>query len=350
MRKMHSLAYTIARAKVKGSPYKLNYAVTYKCNARCTICNIWKKYVDSPEMQKEELTLSEIDSIFKEFDLSWVSLTGGEPFLREDITDIALSVDKHNPHLHMLSIPTNGSFPEKAFETAQIVLEKTELPNVFITVSLDGDEPLHDHLRGVKGMWKKARKTYELLNTIEDNRFRALLEFTISKHNAGHLKETLDSFGVTDYSRVVITAAHSSFYYHTEEDDLHDTSSAAQVDESLSLCGHAGIEGLFPGVYLRLLKKYLRGEPVPLKCVSGCSSFFLDPYGVLYPCISMDTPLGSLKESSLHDILRTEHVKSISRQIKKGECPQCWTPCEAYQTILENLPKAVVHAYLMEDE
>ena len=347
MRKMHSLAFSIVQAKLKGIPYKLNYAVTYRCNARCTICNIWKKYADSPEKQKEELTLSEIDKIFKDFDLSWVSLTGGEPFLREDIADIALTVDNHNPHLHMLSIPTNGSFPEKTFKTAETVLEKTEIPNVFVTVSLDGDEPLHDRLRGVKGMWKKAKKTYELLNTIDNNRFRALLEFTISKHNAGHLTETLDSFDVTDYSRVVITAAHSSFFYNTEQNDLHDKASVSQVDEFLSLCGHVSIEGLFPNVYLRLLKKYLRGNPVSLKCVSGCSSFFLDPYGVLYPCISMDTPFGNLKESSLQSLLQTEYAQSILRKIKRGECSGCWTPCEAYQTILENLPKAAVAAYLV---
>jgi molybdenum cofactor biosynthesis enzyme MoaA len=140
MRKMHSLAYNVLKAKLKGRPYKLNYAVTYRCNARCKICNTWKKYVDSPENQKEELKLDEIDSIFRNFDLTWISLTGGEPFLRNDLPDIAAIIYTHNPHIHLLTIPTNGSLPDTIFGSVERILEETEIPNMVVSVSLDGDE------------------------------------------------------------------------------------------------------------------------------------------------------------------------------------------------------------------
>ncbi len=348
MRKMHNLAFGIARAKLKQRPYKLNYAVTYRCNARCSICNIWKIYHDSPEKQKEELSLPEIDTIFRNFDLSWVSLTGGEPFLREDIAEIALVIWKHNPNLSMLSIPTNGSLPDKVTKTAERILEETEIPNVLINVSLDGDEALHDRLRGIKGFWKKARKTYELLNTIENERFRVLVEFTVSKHNAGHLKDALDSFGIIDYSRVVLTAAHSSFFYCTDQNlhDLHKESSLAQVKEFMSSYRSMSLESLLPRIYARILEKYLKSAPVTLHCVSGRSSFFLDPYGFLYPCISMDEPLGNLKESSLPQLLQSERARTLLQKIKRRECPGCWTPCEAYHAILENFPQAMAVAFL----
>lgn len=346
MKKMHTLALSIARAKLKGTPYKLNYAVTYRCNSRCRICNTWKRYVISPEKQKEELSLPEIDSIFREVDLSWLSLTGGEPFLREDLAAIALTAEKHNPHLQMLSIPTNGSLPDTVFKTAELLLEEMKIPNFLITISLDGGEELHDQLRGVKGLWKKARETYYLLKSIEDDRFEVFLEFTISKFNAGHLKNALDSFGVADYSHVVVTAAHSSYFYASEQTDLHEASSLLQAHEYLSLQNFSTPESVIPYIYGRLLEKRFKKIPFSLQCVSGRSSFFLDPYGFLYPCISWDEPLGKVKETSLRELLRGKKTRSLIEKIKKGDCPRCWTPCEAYQTILENFPLALAAALL----
>jgi MoaA/NifB/PqqE/SkfB family radical SAM enzyme len=345
MRKIFDLARHIARAKVKRIPYKLNYAVTYACNARCTICNIWKTYVESPEKQKEELKLDEINTIFENFDLSWISLTGGEPFLRKDIHDIISVVNEKNTHLHLLSIPTNGSLPDVTVKTVEYTLEETDIPNVYITVSLDGDEEHHDSMRGMKGLWNKARKTYELLNTIEDERFRVFVEFTVSKYNAGHLVTALDSFGITDYSAVVVTAAHSSYYYCTDVKDLHEESSVTQVKKFASLCQFSSLEGLIPSLYIRLLEKYLQGD-LPNRCVSGRSSFFLDPYGFLYPCISMDRTFGNLKESTLDELIHSEKGQNIIQKAKEGKCPGCWTPCEAYQSILENFPYFLASAYL----
>lgn len=345
MKKKHSLAYAIVRTRMRNKPYKLNYAVTYSCNARCKVCSIWKKYLLSPEKAKEELNLAEIDSIFRNFDLSWLSLTGGEPFLRKDLSKIVELAEAHNPHLNLLTIPTNGSLPDRVVKTVESILEETKISNIVATVSLDGDEPLHDYLRGVKGLWKKALETYSSLHSLENDRFTVLVEFAVSQHNAGYLKNALDSFNVKDYTRVVLTAAHPSYFYGTENSKLHTESSAAQVDEFLS-SNSMKMDNFLSYIYTRLLKKYLLRGPIPLSCVSGRSSFFLDPYGFLYPCISMDRPLGNLRKFSLSQLLQSKEAASIVEQIRRRECPRCWTPCEAYQTILENFPTALTHAFL----
>ncbi|MBU7032479.1 MAG: radical SAM protein [Theionarchaea archaeon] len=343
MRKKHSLAYGIARAKLQGIPYKLNYAVTYRCNARCEICSIWKKYQLSPQTQGEEMTLEDIDLIFRDFDLSWLSLTGGEPFLRDDLVAITTSAERHNNHLALLTLPTNGLLPLRVAQTIEQILEETTIPNIFCSVSLDGDQSLHDKLRGVEGTFEKAKTCYELLKNIEEenDRFCVFIEFTLSQFNAGVLLDALKSFGVTDFSRVIVTAAHSSHFYGTSFRCLHTTTSPDQIDVFLSCCRHAGIENLIPHIYTRLLKKYLTGNLSSLRCVSGRSSFFLDPYGILYPCITMDTPFGNLKESPLSTLLQTQRSKSIVKKIREGKCPGCWTPCEAYQAILEGFPRAL---------
>jgi len=341
MRKKHSLAYSILQAKLKGIAYKLNYAVTYQCNTRCTLCNIWKKYVHSPQKIEEEMTLEDIEHIFSQFDLSWLSLTGGEPFLRPDLHEIAVIAESHNPHLNLLTLPTNGSSPHTIVNKIDRILEETTISNIFCTVSLDGPEELHDQLRGVKGMWKQAKKSYELLKELENERFSVFIEFTLSRYNAGQLLDALRSFHIKEFSRVVVTAAHASHFYGTHPRPLHTETSLDQIDEFMSLFRRGKIESIITRVYVRLLKKYLTNTLHGLPCVSGRSSFFLDPYGILYPCITMNTPFGNITESSFNQVLQSERSISIIHKIKEGTCPGCWTPCEAYQTILERLPAAL---------
>ena len=55
--------------------------VTYRCNARCNMCNRYKK----PSKPEEELT---VETIKKLPQMYFTNITGGEPFIREDLGDI----------------------------------------------------------------------------------------------------------------------------------------------------------------------------------------------------------------------------------------------------------------------
>jgi len=46
-------------------PLTLTFSVTNMCQSKCKTCNIWKLYIDKPELKKNELSLSEIEKIFK---------------------------------------------------------------------------------------------------------------------------------------------------------------------------------------------------------------------------------------------------------------------------------------------
>src|SRR3989338_4962752 len=84
-------------------PYKLSFAITYRCNLRCGMCCIWKR------PRQPELTAKEIESFFARSNgFSWVGLTGGEVFLRDDLPDIAAIVLKYCRDLCVLHFPTNG--------------------------------------------------------------------------------------------------------------------------------------------------------------------------------------------------------------------------------------------------
>ena len=79
----------------KNEPISLVHFVTNRCNARCSFCFI---DFDDPKTFHGELTLDEIDKLTKNLGNSLlnVNLTGGEPFARKDLIDIAKSYLKNS--------------------------------------------------------------------------------------------------------------------------------------------------------------------------------------------------------------------------------------------------------------
>ena len=90
--------------------------------------------------------------------------------------------------------------------------------------------------------------------------------------------------------------------------------------------------------YLRNLDEFLATGRTPMPCHALRASCFIDPWGVVYPCITYSRPIGRLRETGmrLEPIWNAAETAQLQGEIWKGECPQCWTACEAYQSILGN--------------
>ena len=72
----------------KNEPVSLVHFVTNRCNARCSFCFI---DFDNPDTFKSELSVDEIDKFTKTLGSSLlnVNITGGEPFARKELDEIA---------------------------------------------------------------------------------------------------------------------------------------------------------------------------------------------------------------------------------------------------------------------
>ena len=70
-----------------------------------------------------------------------------------------------------------------------------------------------------------------------------------------------------------------------------------------------------------------------LPCSAASDSFFLDPYGNVYPCIFLDEPLGNAQEQPLREIWRSREAKKARQKIRNRGCPGCWVECEAFRDI-----------------
>ncbi|MDA8413681.1 MAG: radical SAM protein [Desulfobacteraceae bacterium] len=345
MHRLSKLARHVIQSNIAENryPYRLTYAVTSRCQARCIMCNIWRKPVE------DELTLAEIDDVFARASrFSWINLTGGELFQREDLAGIFRSIDRHCRGLYLLNFPTNGFQTDLIVATVREILDRMRMPRLMVTVSLDGPQELHDRIRNLPGSWSRALDTFRQLRELRSRRFSVYLGYTIQADNLHAFDETLaaarSELGGLSVDDFHVNLAHVSGHYYANQ-GFSGVPEPLEAGRMLTRIGAARRRRLLDPVaflersYQRLAWTYQQDGSVPLVCQAAAASCFIDPQGNVFPCSGFAAPLGSLRENDydLYRIWRGAERHRVRRAVRDRACPGCWTPCEAYQTILANL-------------
>ena len=115
--------------------------VTYRCNARCTMCNRYK----APSKPEEEIS---IETIRKLPPMYFTNITGGEPFIRTDLKEIVRELYKKSDRI---VISTNGFFTDRIVDLCK------EFPNIGIRSS--GRESRHWSFPDPR--WKSGYRCWE---------------------------------------------------------------------------------------------------------------------------------------------------------------------------------------------
>ena len=123
--------------------------VTYRCNARCTMCNRYK----APSKPDEEISIETIKKLPKMY---FTNITGGEPFIREDLPDIVRELYKKSDRI---VISTNGFFTDRIIRLCE------EFPKVGIRISIEGLEQTNTATR------RSALKSILAQHNILDSHF-----------------------------------------------------------------------------------------------------------------------------------------------------------------------------------
>ena len=320
-------------------PYKITFALTYRCNLRCSICNIWKN------RHREELSLDEIEKVFRNLNnIRWLDLTGGELTLRDDLFMLVQSIIENSRHLLVLHISTNGQLPQKAFLLAKEVIKYNVMP--IINISIDGPRHINDKLRGVEGAYSKSLETFKLLKSLPKGHY--YLSCTISSYNIGYIDELISELksknGSLSNADLHFNIFHkSAHYYMNEEMGGSSNIDFSKVKKYLALTKEGGfIKCFLESEYLKGATEYFENNISYRSCQAFRSTCFINPYGEVYPCGIYNKSAGSLKESGydLSKIWHSTDALAIRESIDNKTCPGCWSPCEAYPAILGSLLRA----------
>ena len=322
------------------APLKINFCLTYWCQYRCKTCNIWQR------KPADELTTDEVLGFVRENpNVTWADLTGGEIFLRADIDEILEGVVSGWRRLALLHFPTNGFLTDRIVRSVERIAGRGPARTI-VTVSLDGDEQTNDEIRGIKGGFRRQVETFKALRRIPG--ITTVFGVTLSSYNAGRFRETFDACAreIRDLSihDVHLNVAQVSGHYYDNVAAGGMRPDPALVRQELLV--YRRLRGpsrspaqLLERAYLGYMEEFLRTGRTPMPCHALRASCFVDPWGAVYPCISYSRPVGSLRETGmrLDPIWNGAETRALQQEIWHGQCPQCWTACEAYQSILGNV-------------
>lgn len=139
-------------------PLYYGLEITRRCNLRCKMCQNLNWLNNNPysEQCKDELST---EDWFKVLDnLHWfniASFLGGEPFIRKDFLQL-LAYASNRCRTHFI---TNGQLITKSHIEEIVRYAPKRMTGrglIFVGISIDGPEEVHDNIRGQKGAFNKA--------------------------------------------------------------------------------------------------------------------------------------------------------------------------------------------------
>lgn len=315
------------------TPTRVVLDVTRRCNLRCEMCRTWRVEPG------HELSPEEIAEILGQMPrLTWLDITGGEPFLRRDADALFDAVLASTPALRMLHFPTNGWFVDRiARTTARLAAQRPEV-EIIVTVSLDGPTEVHDRVRGQQGSFARALATFKALRALPD--VSVYVGTTVTPFNADAVEELgrvlareVPGFSPDEWHWNWLQIS-GHFFDNADLAALPGVKTGALVRHHLSRRGAPrSLVDLMELAFLLNLEFYQRGEPSKIVCQALRSTAFISPEGDLYPCHVYDRKLGSLRGADVREVWASPEVIEARRDIERLACGGCFTPCEAYPAL-----------------
>ena len=299
---------------------------------RCQMCNIWK----NPTEPAKELKAEELECLPR---LKFINLTGGEPFIREDLAEIVEVCYKKTDRI---VISTSGWFEDRVVELAK------RFPNIGIRVSIEGMQATNDSLRGREGGFEKGVR---LLRTLKDMGLKDIgFGCTVSNHNSSDMLELYELSKSLDME-FATAAFHNSYYFHKDDNRITNTESVCDDFKTLI---NRQLKERHPKSWFRAffnmgLINYVHGNRRLLPCEAGMINFFIDPYGEVYPCNGLESKywkesMGNIREvDDFMKIWTSEQAERVRQLVRR--CPKnCWMVGTASPVMKK--PQYIVHPAL----
>lgn len=264
---------------------------TQACNLRCVYC-----YQEATVPRPHELSTQEgLDLVDQavEVGASTFVFTGGEPFSRRDVMEIARYSRSRGLRTNVI---TNGHYitPRRIDEVAEIFHR--------VTVSLDHGVPEHhDRSRG-QGSWRKAAAAVDLLL---DAGVPVDVNSVLTRPGLDDAKHLLDFVRSRTVGQHRIVPQYPMGRGAESRDDELAPEQLLDFEDELHRIGEE-LDGSTPG--RRHACEETKGS-LRTHCGAGLSELSVDPEGWVYPCKLLQygqNRLGNVRERRLAEIFTTD--------------------------------------------
>jgi len=334
----------------KNEPVSVVHFLTNRCNARCSFCFI---DFDNPNTFEGELTINEIEKLTKSFGKSLlnVNLTGGEPFARKDIIDIAKLYIK-NSTVQSIYVTTNGSLPDRVELFVKEIKKFDNNIELTFQISIDDFPEKHDKVRKIENLFKNCIDTYFRLKNFKSN-VNSVVSITVNHENCDDIKNIFN-YLINDckIDSLKCTIVRDEGVYKTPQEKREKifeaytwlTNKILEMTKNNKLKNYntKSIQGKLHNkkdeISWELTKKmYLKPQYVS-PCHAGGLFGIITASGLVYPCeILEDKLLGNLRENNMDfmQVWKNKTTSEVKKFIKKTNC-NCTYECALTYNILGN--------------
>jgi MoaA/NifB/PqqE/SkfB family radical SAM enzyme len=341
-------ARVLSAAIAPGAPPYLILFVTHRCNARCGVC--FDRGQDHPG---GELTLAEHQAVAANWrGVLQVTLTGGEPFLRDDLPAIAEAWIQAGAQ--SLTIDSNGILTDRIVPAVSAILAANPRLMLDLNLSVDGPPELHDRLRGVSGAHQAVMATARALAPLQEAfpGFRLGATVTVSAFNQDQAAATARELVADGRFRRV----QAVWVRGRPCDPTALAADFGAYEECMKVLAGTGggggalrVKRALAALVRETVARTVRGGRLVRRCRAGETLVEVDAAGRVYPCELLPQlqpggapaagierwELGGLRDSGydVGRIMRSDQARRVREWVRDTGC-FCTFECAAYNNLV----------------
>jgi MoaA/NifB/PqqE/SkfB family radical SAM enzyme len=291
-----------ATGRFQQLPINLTVSVTYSCPSRCATCDIWQKKVD-------DLSVDEYARIFPTLEgvPIWVTLSGGDQFVRGDFDEIVRLVQTQiRPRI--VNIPMNGVITERVFQLLPRIAAHTAGAQLVLNLSVDEIGEAHDRIRGSDRNFEKLKLVADLIHDLKKTYSHVVLgvHTVISRWNVARIPEIeREARAIFRPDSYIAEVAENRVELKTMDKDI--APSAAEYRQAVGhlrnvIRAHRSAHPVARLVeslrleYYDLAARILEEKRQVIDCYAGWASAHLAPDGHVWGCCVRAESVGNVRD------------------------------------------------------
>ena len=316
-----------------GKPHRLealSLEITHRCICRCSMCNIWQIPARVPDLELSDLLQLLASPELR--GLRELDLTGGEPFLRQDLGRLLQGICElqpaHFPLLRTLAITTNGILTDRVLERTREIIGPLRDRGIDLVLAcgMDAAGELHDCIRNFPGAWKKLQETLAGLKEIRKSHANLVLGLKttvvpLNTHELGNIADFAKRHDLfTIISPCIITP--NRFGNTDRASDLRFSPDDLQTMINFYQSPRFAWSG-----HREALLGYLKTGQIKKPCSAGFNTLFVRHNGEVFCCPLLPISLGNIKDRSLGELFRCKIADQFRKKVGIfADCQVCTEP------------------------
>jgi len=283
--------------------YRPKYArliITHNCPLKCQMCSFWHEWKQDPTTEDLKTWIKEL----ADFGVDDISLGGGEPFIRKDLSEL---VEEIHSYGLTCGVTTSGWIDKDSFP-----------PVDRVEISIDGAKPeTHDKIRGMEGSWDKA---VSLVKRLKEMGKINQINFVLQRDNYLELEEYAKMAKSLGVMVSIIPISLDLVAQPRLEEGLAEIDPVLLRDQIEKAYAVGNVATTREFIEFWLAKA--NNEETGTRCLAPNVEILVFATGDVYPCGNIQKPVGNLRESSLEKIY--ENYQQRRKEIRAG----AYAPCD----------------------